>query len=240
MESSPEFSSISVHHEGGATFGLRLIEPACFHVLGQMAADASVYNMRTLATAIRYLAVNEKCKRLFVPVELGTLERHGTQYAKMLMTVPAAYRSKMFLELNTQGRPIADGVTAFSRSIQDDCGMSLAARTRSFDLPYVEQVMLRLTPAVFAIDRECLKQAGQGSGRIRVLDAMERALEGGARVLADSVDTELEVTLMREIGVELFCGAAVSEVKKVGAVEYRPNVALMSNHERRVAIAKTA
>ncbi|MBK6616070.1 hypothetical protein [Ottowia sp.] len=240
MDSLSEFSSISVHHEGGEQFGLRLIEPASFRALGQMTADAAVYNMRTLATAIRFLALNEKCKRLFVPVDMETLERYGTEYARMLMTIPDAYRSKMFLELDTQGRPITEGTTVFSRSIQDDCGMSLAVWTKSCALPYVGQVVQALTPAVFGIDRRCVKKASQGGARICVLDAMERGLEGGARVLADGVDTAEALNSMREIGVELFSGTAVSEVRKVEPGEYRSNVALMSSHERRAASAGTA
>lgn len=233
MTSVPEFSSMSVHHPEGQEFGLRLVEPPSFRMLGGVTDCSASYNMRTLATAIRLLSQTPKCKRLLVPVEMQTLDLFGAEYARMLLTIPDEFRSKMFLELSTDDMPVTDATAAFSLHIQNEVGMSLAVWTKCCDVPYVNELMDNLQPALLGIDRRCVRQALDSGDRSFMLDAIEIGSAGGARVLVEGVDSEQDLRSMREIQIDLVCGRAVSEVKQQLAGDYRPNVALMSAHERR-------
>jgi EAL domain-containing protein (putative c-di-GMP-specific phosphodiesterase class I) len=229
----PEYSTLSVHHASGAEFALRLIQPDSFRLLGEVTDDAASYNMRTLATAIRLLRQIPKCKRLFVPVEMETLDLFASEYTRMLLTIPEAYRSKMFLELRTDGRSVTEATANFSMSVQEDCGMSLAVWTKCNDVHYVDDLMRSLAPSVLGIERACMKQAVESGRRAFLLDTAEIGLQGGARVMAEGVDTQREVASLVGVGIDLLCGRAVSIVRAQPASDYRPNVALMSRHERR-------
>lgn len=233
MSSVPEFSSMSVHQAEGHEFGLRLVEPPSFRMLGDVTDNAASYNMRTLATAIRLLSQTPKCKRLLVPVEMKTLDLFGAEYARMLLTIPDEYRSKMFLELSTEDMPITDATAAFSMHIQNEVGMSVAVWTKCCDVPYLNELMDNLQPAILGMDRRCVRQAVDTGDRSFMLDAVEIGIAGGARVLVEGVDSEADLRSMKEIQVDLVCGRAVSEVKVQLAGEYSKNVALMSAHERR-------
>lgn len=233
MSSLPQFSSMTVHQTDRSEFALRLIEPPSFRMLGDVTDSAAMYNMRTLATAIRLLSQTPACKRLIVPVEMQTLDLFGSEYARMLSTIPEDFRAKMFLELNTQGMPVTDATAAFSQHVQDECYMSLAVWTRCCDVPYVRELMDNLQPAVLGIERRCVRKAIENADRSFLLDAAEIGVQGGARVMAEGVDSESDLESMRAIGVDLVCGSAVSEVELRHAGEYTANVALMSAHDRR-------
>ena len=227
------FSSMTVHQSSGAEFATRLIEPESFRMLGELSEDASSYNMRTLATAIRLLSSKPECMRLLVPVGMKTLDDCGGEYIGMLLSIPETYRYKMFLELTTDGAPITDSTAAFSYNIQNNCGMSLAVWSSCGDLGYVSQLMDALSPAILGIDKRCVKRACKTGERGFVLDAAELATIGGARILAEGIDTGEERDSMREIGVELLCGSAMSEMREELEGEYRRDGHLMGAHDRR-------
>ena len=221
------FSSMTVHQSSGSEFAARLMEPESFRMLGELSEDASSYNMRTLATAIRMLNSRRECLRLLVPVEMNTLDACGGEYIGMLMSIPENYRYKMFLELTTNGEAITDSTAAFSYNIQHNCGMSLAVWASCGDLGYVRELMNSLSPAILGIDKRCIKNACRTRDRSFVLDAAELAVEGGARVLAEGIDTAHQRDSMREIGIDLLCGSAMSDLREEPEGEYRRDVRTM-------------
>lgn len=209
------WTATSVHRTNGNIFGRRLEASNAFKVLGEMTNGSSRYNMRTLATAIRVMLDVTSCGRLIVPVDMRTIEESGKQYTRQLMTVPSDMRSKLFIELQTGGRPIGNVFAGFARAIQEEVGMSIVAWGRCGNPEYLESLMETLSPSILAIDGSCLKATRATGDRSVYIDAVECALSGGASVMAAGVDTDEELMSMEEIGVELVYGGLKSRVVDV-------------------------
>lgn len=233
MGTSAIFRAVTVHDQRGRVFANKLEQPQAFGMLSDLSLGPASYNMRTLATAIRMMVENPSCKRLLVPVDMRTIEEAGMEYAQLLMTIPKELRSRIFVELQTKGKPISNPCAAFAQAIQEECGMSIVAWARCNHLEYVESVVEALSPAVLAIDGKCLKLAMSAGDRAFFIDAVEAAVQGGARVLAAGVETAEERDSMLEIGVELLCGGLVSTTCDVEEGAYEAQGSIMKAYERR-------
>lgn len=232
MGTSAIFRAVTVHDQRGRVFASKLEQPQAFGVLGDLSLGPASYNMRTLATAIRMMVESPSCSRLMVPVDIRTIEEAGMEYAQLLMTIPRELRSRIFVELKTRGQPISNPCAAFAQAIQEECGMSIVAWARWNHLEYIEEVVEALQPAVLAIDSTCLKQAMSTGDRSFVIDTVEAAVQGGARVLVAGVEHKAERDSMLEIGVELLCGRLVSTSREVEEGVYAQG-SIMKAYERR-------
>jgi len=198
------FSTVSVHDCSGRPFAAKLEESAALKMLGQITAGHATYTMRTLATAIRHLVEDPRCKRLMVPVDVST-----------------------------HGKPVSQTVAAFVQSVQEEHYMSVAVWVKCNDMRYVQEVMEALNPSILCIDARCLKGVMESGDRSFYIDVVEAGVSGGARVMAAGVDTEAELKSMIDIGVDLMIGAAVSTVKVQREGAYEPKTAMMQPYERR-------
>jgi hypothetical protein len=225
--------AVSVHDTNGRVFANKLEASEAFEVLGDLTTCPSWYNMRTLGTAIRMIVENKSCKRLMVPVDMRTIEGSGMQYARLLMTIPLEMRSKIFVELQTRGKPVSRICASFAQAVQEEGGMSVAVWARCGSNEYLDEVMAALSPSILAIDGKCLKAAMASGDRRFYIDAVECATNGGARVLAAGVDTADEMRSMEEIGVELVCGALKSKIVGVEEGVYEAQSGIMRPYERR-------
>ena len=233
MNEQSIWRAVSVHDTAGRVFANKLEASDAFEVLGELTTGPSWYNMRTLATAIRMIVENTSCKRLMVPVDMRTIEESGMEYARLLMTIPLEMREKIFVELQTRGKHVSRVCSAFAQSIQEEGGMSVAVWAKCGSNEYIEEVMEALSPAILAIDAKCLKAAMMGGDRSFYIDAVESAVNFGARVMAAGVDTEEELHSMKEIGVELMYGALHSKVVGVPEGVYQTDQGIMRPYERR-------
>ena len=233
MSEQSIWRAVSVHDTTGRVFANKLEASEAFEVLGDLTTGPTFYNMRTLATAIRMIVENPSCKRLMVPVEMRTIEGAGMQYAKLLMTIPLEMRAKIFVELQTRGKPVSQICSSFAQAMQEEGGMSVAVWARCGSSEYLDELMYKLSPSVLAIEAKCLKAAMSTGNRSFYIDAVESAAMGGARVLAAGVEKEEELSSMKEIGVELVCGTLFSKVVGVKEGVYEPEKGIMQPYERR-------
>jgi hypothetical protein len=211
MSKSVAFRSLDIMDCHGRRFGARLLHPLFRVVDGQSNAANDLRTLRIAIQLVTRRAAPGRRERLLVPVDIKTLEQHQGEYEALLDGISQDCRQSLFVEVAPDGGILSQRAADFCQLLQENYGLSLAVwTTRGDDLAYVEGLVSMFCPAVLGIDKRSVAAATELGNRQFILDASEVANAGGARLLADGIDSDGARACMVDVGVELLCGGAVS------------------------------
>ena len=233
---APAFALATVKDQSDRTFGFRLFGPQSTRLTSPPGGpSAGADNLRALSTAIRVLSGTEKkVRRLLVEVETSDIGTWNDEYFDLLDTVPAHVRAKLYFDVSRVERSGKDeGCEEFAQVLRDNFSVPLVAWTDCSNISQTEGLIRRLDPSILGIDRRCVARLGHREERIALLDVMELAADCGARVLAAGVDRPSQRAVLRDLDVELMCGAAIGSLVELAPTTYQDNVARMADFERR-------